>query len=69
MTRVDKNKTKVVYKAAADPNLPIPAWFMNWFAAIQPVMAIKGLTKEAKKEVYYEKAGVVHNEKIAGNNN
>jgi hypothetical protein len=67
MTRVDKNKTKVVYKAAADPNLPIPAWFMNWFAAIQPVMAIKGLTKEAKKEVYYERAGVVHNKKIAGN--
>jgi hypothetical protein len=67
MTRVDKNKTKVVYIAAADPNLPLPTWFLNWFAAIQPVMAIKGFTKEAKKEVYYERAGVVHNKKIAGN--
>jgi hypothetical protein len=67
LTRVDPDKTKVVYKAAADPNLPLPVWFMNWFAAIQPVMAIKGLTKEAKKEVYYERVGIVYNEKLAGN--
>ncbi len=66
-TRVDPNKTKVVYIAAADPNLPLPNWFLNWFTAIQPVMAIKGLSKEAKKEVYYERAGVVHNKKLAGN--
>jgi hypothetical protein len=30
-------------------------------------MSVKGLRKEAKKEVYYEKAGVVYNEKLAGN--
>jgi hypothetical protein len=67
LTRVDPYKTKVMNMAAADPDILIPAWFLNWFAAIHPVMSVKGLRKEAKKEVYYEKAGVVYNEKLAGN--
>ncbi len=65
-TRVDPDKTKVMYMAAGDPDVFIPAWFLNWFAAVQPVMAVKGLRKEAKKEVYYERAGVLYNGKLAG---
>ncbi len=66
-TRLGPYKTKVTHMAGADPDLLIPNWFLNWFAAIQPVMSVKGLRKEAKKEVYYERVGMVYNKKLAKN--
>ena len=56
LTRVDPNKTKLRLHTGGDPNIFLPNWLMNLIATVQPVKTIKGLKKEAKKDIYYEKA-------------
>jgi hypothetical protein len=66
-TRVGPNKTKVNFHAGGDPGVWLPSWIINLVAGIQPRLTVKKLRKEVKKEVYYERAGIVYNEKLAGN--
>jgi hypothetical protein len=66
LNRVDSDKTKVVYQAGGDPGVFLPYWLLNFFVTLQPVHTIKGLRKEVKKEVYYEKVGILYNEKLVG---
>ena len=58
MTRVDRDKTHVVYTVKADPAGYIPAFIANIIQKDQPYLTLKGLREMVKKEVYYQKAGV-----------
>jgi hypothetical protein len=64
LTRVDPNKTKLRLHVGGDPNIFLPYWFMNFIATIQPVKTIKGLKKEVKKEIYYDKGEKLYNKKV-----
>ena len=58
MTRLEQNKTHVVYTVKADPAGYIPAFISNVIQKDQPFLTLKGLREMAKKDVYYQKAGV-----------
>jgi hypothetical protein len=66
LTRVGPNKTKVNFHAGGDPGVWLPSWIINLAAGIQPRLTVKKLRKEVKKEIYYEKVGILYNEKLVG---
>lgn len=65
LTRVEPDKTKMMYQAHADPGVSLPGWVLNLFSTAQPYKTLKGMKKEVRKEIYYEKAGKVHGKKFA----
>ena len=58
MTRMEQNKTHVVYTIKADPAGYIPAFIANIIQKDQPFLTLKGLKGMVQKDVYYQKAGV-----------
>jgi hypothetical protein len=59
MNRVDQDRTHVVYTVKADPAGYIPAFIANIIQKDQPFLTLKGLREMVKKDVYYQKAGIV----------
>jgi hypothetical protein len=59
MNRIDPDKTHVVYTVKADPAGYIPAFISNIIQKDQPFLTLKGLREMVKKDVYYQKAGMV----------
>lgn len=59
MTRVDHNRTHIVYTVKADPAGYIPAFVSNVMQKDQPYLTLKGLREMAGKDEYYQKAGMV----------
>jgi hypothetical protein len=59
MDRIDQDKTHVVYTVKADPAGYIPAFISNIIQKDQPFLTLKGLREMVKKDVYYQKAGIV----------
>ncbi len=59
MDRIDQDKTHVVYTVKADPAGYIPAFISNIIQKDQPFLTLKGLREMVKKEMYYQKAGIV----------
>jgi hypothetical protein len=61
MKRIDKDRTYVVYMVKADPAGYIPAFIANIIQKDQPFLTLKGLREMVRKDVYYQKAGIVRN--------
>jgi hypothetical protein len=59
MDRIDQERTHVTYTVKADPAGYIPAFISNIIQKDQPFLTLKGLREMVKKDVYYQKAGVV----------
>jgi hypothetical protein len=59
ITRTDPNKTHVIYTVKADPAGYIPAFISNILQKDQPYLTLKGLREMVKKDVYYQKAGII----------
>jgi hypothetical protein len=59
MNRIDQDRTHVVYTVKADPAGYIPAFISNIIQKDQPFLTLKGLREMVKKDVYYQKAGIV----------
>lgn len=59
MTRIDPNRTHVVYTVKADPAGYIPAFVSNVMQKDQPYLTLKGLREMTRKDDYYQKAGMV----------
>jgi hypothetical protein len=59
MDRIDQDKTHVIYTVKADPAGYIPAFISNIIQKDQPFLTLKGLREMVKKDVYYQKAGIV----------
>jgi hypothetical protein len=59
MNRLDQGRTHVVYTVKADPAGYIPAFISNLIQKDQPFLTLKGLREMVKKDVYYQKAGIV----------
>ena len=59
MDRIDQDRTHVVYTVKADPAGYIPAFISNIIQKDQPFLTLKGLREMVKKDVYYQKAGIV----------
>lgn len=59
MNRLDQDRTHVVYTVKADPAGYIPAFISNIIQKDQPFLTLKGLREMVKKDVYYQKAGIV----------
>ena len=59
MNRIDQDQTHVVYLVKADPAGYIPAFISNIIQKDQPFLTLKGLREMVKKDVYYQKAGIV----------
>jgi hypothetical protein len=59
MNRLDQDRTHVVYTVKADPAGYIPAFIANIIQKDQPFLTLKGLREMVKKDVYYQKAGIV----------
>ena len=59
MDRINKDQTHVVYTVKADPAGYIPAFISNIIQKDQPFLTLKGLREMVKKDVYYQKAGIV----------
>ncbi len=59
MNRIDQDRTHVVYIVKADPAGYIPAFISNIIQKDQPFLTLKGLREMVKKDVYYQKAGIV----------
>jgi len=59
MTRMEQNKTHVVYTIKADPAGYIPAFIANIIQKDQPFLTLKGLRVMVQKDEYYQKAGIV----------
>ncbi len=64
LTRMEPNKTKMIYQAHADPGVALPGWVLNLFSTAQPFKSLKGIQKEVKKKTYYEKAEKRYNKKF-----
>lgn len=58
MTRIDQDRTHVVYTVKADPAGYIPAFVSNIMQKDQPFLTLKGLREMVKKDEYYQKAGL-----------
>jgi hypothetical protein len=61
MTRMDNEKTEVVYTVKADPAGHIPAFISNLMQKDQPFLSLQGLREMVKKDIYYKKAGLTRN--------
>ena len=59
MNRIDQDRAHVVYTVKADPAGYIPAFISNIIQKDQPFLTLKGLREMVKKDVYYQKAGIV----------
>jgi hypothetical protein len=59
MNRIDQDRTYVVYLVKADPAGYIPAFISNILQKDQPFLTLKGLREMVKKDVYYQKVGIV----------
>jgi hypothetical protein len=59
MNRIDQGRTHVVYTVKADPAGYIPAFIANIIQKDQPFLTLKGLKEMVKKDIYYQKAGIV----------
>ncbi|MGC9325265.1 MAG: START domain-containing protein [Desulfomonilia bacterium] len=59
LDRAGDDKTRVVYTVLADPAGYIPAAISNMLQKEQPFLTLKGLREMVKKDIYYEKAGIV----------
>ena len=59
MNRIDQDRTHVVYTVKADPAGYIPAFISNIIQKDQPFLTLKGLREMVKKDVYYQKAGII----------
>jgi hypothetical protein len=58
LTRVDRDRTGVVYTVRADPAGYIPAFLSNVIQKDQPFLTLKGLREMVKKDAYRERAGL-----------
>lgn len=58
MTRIDRNRTHVIYTVKADPAGYIPAFVSNVIQKDQPFLTLKGLREMVKKDGYYRNAGI-----------
>jgi len=58
MTRIDRNRTHVIYTVKADPAGYIPAFVSNVIQKDQPFLTLKGLREMVKKDGYYQNAGI-----------
>jgi hypothetical protein len=58
MTKIDQDRTQVIYTVKADPAGYIPAFVSNILQKDQPYLTLKGLREMAKKDEYYQKAGL-----------
>ena len=58
MTRIDRNRTHVIYTVKADPAGYIPAFVSNVIQKDQPFLTLKGLREMVKKDGYYQSAGI-----------
>jgi hypothetical protein len=59
MTRIDQDRTHVIYTVKADPAGYIPAFVSNIMQKDQPFLTLKGLREMGKKDEYYTKTGLV----------
>jgi len=58
ISRIDQDRTHVVYTVKADPAGYIPAFISNVLQKDQPYLTLKGLKEMARKDVYYQRAGI-----------
>jgi hypothetical protein len=59
ITRIDPDKSRVIYTVKADAAGYVPAFIANILQKDQPYLTLKGLREMVKKDEYYQKAGIV----------
>lgn len=65
LLRLSPKSTKMIYQGHADPGVAIPGWVLNLFATAHPYKTHRGIQKEVKKDIYYQRAEKNYNKKFS----